>query len=157
MTNIYEIYDLLDANNPHNIQENGIEEGLKIKCIDAFIQPMFKNYSKNIWENCARIIEKKSDAELKPYLIMLCSWTQDLNWPGAYIILQRLKMFSASEIKIPLEECIKLAIKTSDNEWLDYLSGLLANEEIGSILDKDLYFHLKSRYIVFWRQKVDDE
>lgn len=36
------------------------------------------------------IIEKK-DKELAPYMSLLLKWLQDLNWPGALLVLERLK------------------------------------------------------------------
>lgn len=48
---------------------------------------------KNVWDNCARIISERSDNELKSYLTDMMEWLQDMNWPGAFCILDRLKKY----------------------------------------------------------------
>ena len=51
------------------------------------------------WECCAQVLCKKSDMVLEPYLSGPLEWLQDLNWPGALIILERLKIFSGEKLK----------------------------------------------------------
>ena len=70
-----------------------------MKSINVFLQPTDKYHNQNVWENCAAILAKRSDEELSYYLVELLEWLQDLNWPGALVILDRLKAFSGEKLK----------------------------------------------------------
>lgn len=53
---------------------------------------------------------KKSDEELEPYLISLFEWVQDMNWPGATLIFNRLLMYKDKEsFDFAYNECINRA------------------------------------------------
>lgn len=58
---INEIMDMLDWNNSPEIQAEGRILGAKINCLSVFMQPMDKEYNKNVWENCALILAAKAD------------------------------------------------------------------------------------------------
>ena len=88
--NIDEIMDMFDWNNPIEVQEVALEMARGVKCINVFILPGHIGHSKNVWDNCAKVLEEKSDGELSPYLCELMVWLQDLNWPGAYTVFNRL-------------------------------------------------------------------
>ena len=94
-----------------------------------------------------KFFRKKSDKQLEPYLIKLLEWLQDINWPGALIILNRLKCYKGKALKPCLEYVIN---KTTNNEndlmWLDYLSELLDNRDLISSLSRRHLSVLKSRY-----------
>ena len=93
MYSIDEIMEMLDSslerNNSCEIQKQGIELGKKIKCLDVFFQPVYPS-GKLVWENCAKIIVSKTDEELEPYIFKMFEWLDDINWPGALIIFERL-------------------------------------------------------------------
>lgn len=94
MKTITEIYKLLDWNNKQEIQCEGIFLASHINNLSLLIQPCSEEYNKNIWENCALVLIQKTDDELSPYLLQLLEWIQDLNWPGALTINDRLQHFS---------------------------------------------------------------
>ena len=96
----------------------GINEAKNYKYIYPFIQPLIPGKSKCIWEPCARIVALKSDEELKPYLYLLFEWLQDLNWPGAYVIFDRLLKMPFSLLENELEHCKWRAEKENDELWL---------------------------------------
>lgn len=48
---------MLNWNNSEEIQQKGIEEASKIKYISILFQPV---ENKEIWENCAKVIAKKT-------------------------------------------------------------------------------------------------
>ena len=60
----------------------------------------------------------KSDEELKPYLYLLFEWLQDLNWPGAYVIFERLLKMPYALLESELNYCKKRAEKENDELWL---------------------------------------
>lgn len=111
---IDQIFEMISSNNEEKIQIQGIEEAKKIKHLSVLIQPI---ESKSIWENCARVLVSKSDQELKPYLIDLFKWLQDMNWPGAYLIYDRLKRMTIPDIEIAYNICLSLADKAEDYPW----------------------------------------
>lgn len=147
-----EILQMLDCRNELEIQNKGIELAANFNDISVFILPMHPLYNKNVWENCAKIIEKKSDQELAPYIIRLFEWLQDLNWPGAFIIIERLKLIDGKLLINPYIETLRKAINYSedDREWLDNLTILIENKKLVGRLDEDLYRKLKKRYANFW-------
>lgn len=125
LSKIEKIFNMIDWNNREDIQQEGIELARQIENIEMFLQPDIPLYSKNIWENCAKILSKKSDEVLKPYLIPLLEWLQDINWPGAFIILDRLKRYEDDEsFNQALNNCINKAKSEDDGLWLDGMSLL---------------------------------
>ena len=133
MNNIDEIMEMSDWNNSEEIRQKGVELAKGIKYINLFILPMYPG--KSVWENCAKILVDRSDEELKPYLFRLLEWLEDLTWPGAMIILDRLKNYSeTSRLSSNVNKCVKLAIATSDHMWLVHIAELLDNEKLKAAL-----------------------
>ena len=126
MINITEIMDMLDWNMPPEIQSKGISLAKNIETILPFIQPLTPKHNKNVWENCAVIIAEKSDEKLNPYLIELLEWLQDMNWPGAFCILERLQKISDNNsILNAINVCIKRAKDCGNDVWESNLYMLL--------------------------------
>lgn len=126
MVNIDAIMDLLDWNRSIEEQSIGLEMAREVKCINVFIQPGYP-YGKNVWDNCAKIISQKKDEELSYYLIELLEWVQDVNWPGALCIRDRLKKFKD---KVCLHKAINIcknkALLNDDEEWIHNLNSISA-------------------------------
>ena len=121
MCNIDHIMELLDWNNSSEEQSKGIELAREVKCINVFLQPG-PPYSKRVWENCAKVLAERSDEELAPYLIHLLEWIEDLNWPGALCILERLRKYKDNNlIDFALSECKRIAKATDEETWLNNL------------------------------------
>lgn len=74
MVDIDYIMSLLDWNKSATDQAAGIKMAEKIENINVFVQPCNKNYNKNVWDNCAKILFTRTDEELSPYLIELLTW-----------------------------------------------------------------------------------
>jgi len=145
MCNIDEIMDMLDWNNSAEIQQRGIEIAKYIRSINAFVLPM--NPSKSVWENCAKILVDKPDEILNPYLFRLLEWIEDLNWPGALIVLDRLKKFTETEmLSFSVENIVRIASATNNSIWLGNLSELLDNENLIPVLSDDTLSKLKKHY-----------
>ena len=122
MYNIDEIMDMLDWNNSLEVQEKGLRLARGVKSINVFLQPLDKNHNKNVWDNCAKILSDKTDQELTPYLIPLLGWLQDLNWPGALCILERINNYADKlSFDVAFRECMKIAKATDDEVWLNNL------------------------------------
>ena len=147
MFDIDEIMTMLDWNNSEEVQNKGIELAGEIKSINVFLQPLHPGFNKNVWDNCAKILASKEDEILLPYTGQLLEWLQDLNWPGALIILDRLKSFAASDLFIfSVRECVKTAVACNEQIWLDYLSELLDNESLKAKLSEEILAVLKTHY-----------
>ena len=131
MVDIDSIMNLLDWNRSVSEQERGVKLARDVKDIGAFIQPCNKKYNKNVWENCAKILVERTDDELTPYLIELFEWLQDMNWPGAIIIVDRLKkLHDTKMLSFAIKECEKRASATDNRIWLENLSDLMDNVKL---------------------------
>ena len=129
MVNIDYIMDLLDWNNSIEKQEQGVKLAKEVKCINVFLQPGSHYYGKNVWGNCAKILSARSNEELSPYLIELMEWLQDMNWPGAFCILNRLKeMVNEQLFKHSYTICLKCAKALDDEVWESSLKILKADD-----------------------------
>ena len=125
MINIDYIMDLLDWNNSIEKQEQGIEMAKDVKCINVFLQPGSRYYGKNVWDNCAKILSARSNEELSPYMIELMEWLQDMNWPGAFCIFDRLKgMVNEQLFQYSYTICLKCARALDDETWESNLKML---------------------------------
>lgn len=125
MVNIDAIMDMLDWNNSFEEQKMGRDLARNIKCINVFLQPSHIGHSKNVWDNCAIILSERQDSELKPYLYQLFKWIEDLNWPGAECIYDRLRKYKRDDTyHYVLKECIDEAIALKNEVWLDNLLEL---------------------------------
>lgn len=120
------VFRLIDWHMPAEIQYKGISLAKNAETIIPFIQPSTPTHDKKVWENCAVIIAEKSDENLKPYLAELLEWLQDMNWPGAFCILNRLKKYSDNDsICNAINVCIEKAKKCRDEVWESNLRLLL--------------------------------
>lgn len=150
MYDIDEIIKMLDWNNSIEVQEKGIELARDIKCINAFMFPVYKN-SKSVWGNCAKILAEKTDEVLKPYLPILLGFLKDLNWPGSPIILERLQNFTRTEwLYTEFQESVKIAKAIDDHMWLIWLAELLDNEKLKEMLPDEMLEFLKDYYHSCW-------
>ena len=124
--NIDTIFSMLDWNAPEATQAQGRMLARNVRSINVFLQPRMGKYNKNVWENCARILAERSDDELRPHLFYIFRWLQDMNWPGAWDILERLKAFHKPDaaFKSNWQGCIDEAKRTRDTIWLDNLRML---------------------------------
>lgn len=128
MVDILEILDMIDWSKPVETQSKGISLASKFENIVPFIQPLTPKHNKNVWENCAIIISQKSDEKIKPYLVELLEWLQDMNWPGALCILDRLCKYSDNNtIFEAINTCIEKAKESRDDVWNSNLHLLLSN------------------------------
>lgn len=128
---IDDIYDLFRWDASYSDEEydtrveQGIAEARKLKNIYPFIQPIVAGCnSKSVWEPCAKVIALKSDEDLDDYMYLLLEWLQDMNWPGAEIIFDRLSQIPFAKICGYVEFCIRRAKKDEDESWLNTLEAL---------------------------------
>ena len=110
--NIDEIMDMLDWNNPPEVQEQGRALARNVRCINVFLQPGHPGHVKNVWDNCAMILSERSDQELQPYLY------KDMTCPGAECIFSRLMQYKRDDMfEFALKECKKEARALNEHNW----------------------------------------
>lgn len=126
--NINKILNKLDWNMPLEVQMEGRELAKGVDELLTFFQPVTTKYNKNVWENCALILEERNDEQLSPYLVQMLEWIQDMNWPGAFIILDRLNSYANMEdLSLALEFCMKKARMLQDEVWEENLKMVRLN------------------------------
>ncbi len=146
MNDIQSIYKMLNWENSAEIQSEGLRLAKEIEDLSLLILPPAPP---SVWECCAQVLYEKTDDVLEPYLDSLLEWLQDLNWPGALTILDRLKVFSGKKLKKPFIDHFTYAINLNNDEglfWLDNLSELLDNEELKAELPMSIITALKKHY-----------
>ena len=149
------ILQMLNWKNDDATKEKGRQLAAQLTDLSCLMQPI---NDKSTWEDCAMVLAEKSDLVLVPYLDELLEWLQDLNWPGTFIIIDRLKIFSADLLLEPFLQAVSKTANRAedDNEWLDNLSILLENKAMTKQLNKQIYSRLKARYENFWGKKLEE-
>ena len=149
MNDIQEIYKMLSWHSRFGDQLRGIELAKEIDDLSLLILPYANGESKGMWENCARVLYEISDDRLEKHLPKLFRWLEDLNWPGSWIILDRLTVFSGKKILKPFIDRFNYLCGLNNSEglmWLDYLSELLDNEELKAELPPKIREQLQKHY-----------
>ena len=137
---IDEIIAMLDWRNSKATQSMGIEAGCSIKCIKAFFQPLSDRLGKNVWDNCALIVCSHTDEALNPYIVDMLLWLQDLNWPGALKIMQRLQRFeNVSVLATTIMQMLPALVALEDTTWLINISSLLDNRSLAECVDSETF------------------
>ena len=116
---IDQIFNMLDWNNDTLVQQQGIALASEIQHLSVFMQPI---EGKSLWENCAKVIIAKDDAQLSPYLVRLFQWLQDMNWPGAELVYTRLLKIPSSTLLPSYKLSVKTAVDTNDLVWKTVLA-----------------------------------
>lgn len=116
------LFVMLDEEQPTEVQEAALREARKIKSLSVFMQPIEYGWS---WENCAKVICEKTDEELNSYKYEMLEWLQDLNWPGAFLIMERLEKMDPQLLLNAAIYAVKQALLLKDNEWLGWMSYLI--------------------------------
>ena len=120
--------ELSDEENEAKAQ-TGMDAARQMQNLFPFMQPIVvpPEKSKSVWEPCAKVIAMRSDEELKPFLYLLLEWLQDLNWPGASTIYDRLTRIPFSQIEFNLKLARTKAVQTKDLSWRNTLDDLSAD------------------------------
>ena len=152
MDDIRNIYELLQSDEEERVRE-GVQKADAVKNLSLLIMPPAPPA---VWEVCAQILAKKPDEELEPHLIELLKWLNDLNWPGALTIYERLIVFSGEKLRDPLINCVVCIIRemehgACDSRWVRWLAELLDNESLRHELPEDIAEFLQ-RYYRAWNK-----
>ena len=159
MLHISKIYKLLNWNSSPEDQKKGIRSAYRLENISLLILPLSEDAGKPVWENCARVLSELPDDRLAGHVSELLEWLQDINWPGAFLICDRLKNFRGKELIAAVENAVAEALEMPGEDgliWLDYLSELLDNKLLVSGLSESSLRLLKAHY-KNWAAWYDDE
>lgn len=122
---IEHIFNMMDWNNPEDVQAEGRKIAAETGLIEPFLQPLTPRYNKNVWDNCAAVLAEKSDGELTAYLPQLLEWLQDMNWPGAFCILELLSRYGdRAALVAAMSESEREAAAAGDEVWLANLAEI---------------------------------
>ena len=147
------LYEMLDEEQPIEIQEAALREARKIKSLSVLMQPVEYKLS---WKNCAKVICEKTDKELNSYKYEMLEWLQDINWPGAFLIMERLEKMNPQLLLNATIYAVKQALLLKDNEWLTYMSYLLKNKKFYDALSEEKkYQKIMKRYYESYWGKLD--
>lgn len=149
MNDINEIYRMLNWQSSFGDQLQGIKLAKDLDDLTPLILTCATKECKGVWENCARALYEVSDERLEKYLPYLLEWLYDLNQAGAWIILDRLKVFSGKKLKGPFVECLNYLSNINSESgqmFLSNLSELLDNEELKAELPKPIIETLQKHY-----------
>ena len=143
------LFEMMDEGQPAEIQEEALREARKIKSLSVFMQPIEYGWS---WENCAKVICEKTDEELNKYTCEMLEWLRDLNWPGAFLIMERLEKMDPQLLVYDVIYKVKQALLLKDNEWLGWMSYLIKNKKFYDALSEEKKYQkiLKRYYEEYW-------
>ena len=131
MTQTDEILALLSWHSSPADQARGLALASRARDLSAFIQPCGERYHKDVWDNCAKVLSARTDAELVPHLSALLRWLQDMNWPSAQRIMDRLRGFADRQaLSAALGACLLQAQAANDEEWIENLRMVGPEERI---------------------------
>ena len=138
------LFEMMDEGQPAEIQEEALREARKIKSLSVFMQPIEYGWS---WENCAKVI-----CELNKYTCEMLEWLQDINWPGAFLIMERLEKMEPQFLVHAVGYQVKQALLLKDNEWLGWMSYLIKNKKFYDALSEEKKYQkiLKRYYEEYW-------
>lgn len=145
MEDLKELYEMLYQEAAMQTQIPMVRE---IKDLSVFIMPPAQPF---VWEKCAYILSEKTDQELEPYLEGMVEWIQDLNWPGALTVAERLQIMDGCILLQPFLNCYERAsVKPEQLKRAAYFwSDLLINESFRNVLPEEVQMCLekwKSEY-----------
>ena len=122
MVDINYIMELLDWNRTEEEQAEGLRLARQVTAFNVFLQPCDKKNNKNVWDNCALIVSEKDDSDLAPNLFLLFRWIRDLNWPGAFCIVDRLQRYHPCGYYNTLwKQAYTCAQALEDEVWMENL------------------------------------
>ena len=117
-TRISEKFERLSWSNTVDEQEKSVSEYANCDAIDlrSFIMPLGR---KDCWENCAKVMSARPDKEIIEIGLELFEWLQDLNWPGAMVIVSRLETLPMDALRRLYWASLEKA--KNDEEWSYFL------------------------------------
>ena len=89
--------------------------------LNDLLQPGGKQY----WENAAKVLYKIGYPRIEEIMDGLLIWLQDINWPGAMIVIKILMNVPREVFISYLEKTVIKALDSNDETWIENLSYFL--------------------------------
>lgn len=89
--------------------------------LNELLQPMDKEY----WENAAKVLSIIGYPRIEVVIQGLFRWLQDLNWPGAMIVMDLIKTIPRNVVIPYIESSAIEALNTNDEVWLCNMSTFI--------------------------------
>ncbi len=133
----------LDWDTPAEIKEAAMKELEKLDedNLSVLLQPN----GKGCWENAAILLRTIGYPRIRKILPGLFEWLQDVNWPGADIVIEILANINKKDILPHIEHTLIEAAKKNDEPWINGINYLVnamkltesdfSSKEIYEILD----------------------
>lgn len=120
------ILEMLDGNLSNDEQLKHIELLLKESTLDPsiFLCPGEKRH----WANAALVLLIMGPEKTTSILDGLFEWIQDLNWPGAEIIMELLLQYPKDVINPMITKMLEKAKCENDDNWYDNIKLLTCDE-----------------------------
>jgi hypothetical protein len=110
------LIEKLSWNMPEDVQNKAIDllKNIDDEKIGMLVQPI----GKPCWENAAIVLKKIGYPRIKQVIPKLLEWLQDMNWPGACIILDLLQTIDKKVLVLFIEDALIKANIQKDYIWI---------------------------------------
>jgi len=117
------LLDRLSWNTPEEIKGAAMREleQLDEDTLSVLIQPN----GKGCWENAAIVLKRIGYPRVRKVIPGLFEWLQDINWPGAEIVIEILANIEKKEILPYIETTLIEAAKKNDDPWITGINELV--------------------------------
>lgn len=112
--------NMLSWNKAEEEQEEVLKTISKIKNYE-WEELIIPENRKDCWYNCARILAVQSDDVLIALNDRIFEWFQDINWPGADVLIDRLHQIPPDKIRANYLMAIEKANVQMDEVWAENL------------------------------------
>lgn len=121
--------------NSDNIEQYANDKNYPNKC---FIQNGIKSWK---WEYQAQVLKKRGFPEIQDVLDEMFVWLQDMNWPGAYTVVDILSNIPRNVMIKHFKNATEKAVKDNDIGWLYWLREFMEKNDIKiqELNDNELY------------------
>lgn len=89
--------------------------------LEKLVLPIAKSY----WENASIVLCSYCDDKLVEILPELLVWLQDINWPGALRINNRISLIDKSKTMSCILDTMNEAVQLNDEMWICSLTKLI--------------------------------
>jgi len=141
------IRNLAFDNNPQDLK-NAMSQLVNLKN-DELKMLILPGVEKKTWDNAALVLKQVGYPRIKSVVFHLLDWLQDVNWPGAYTILDLLSTVDKKFLIHEIEKKISAESINDDDMWLGGIKMLSKknNFKKDDFITKDIFEKI---YSVDW-------
>ena len=139
--------DIMYSVLPEKIQEENVKLLVNAKDYDnrKFIMDDRADWN---WHYKARVLLLRGYPRVKDVIPELYYWLQDINWPGADVIMELLSTLPRDVLVSSFEEATEKAIKARDYSWMEFLYMFAEDNNIteSDFKNKEFFRHIEDFY-----------